>query len=235
LELKILPSFWCPSQKFRPLLKLCICCDLCCFMQHIVKKYVGEIFWCIWSSEEVSVHSWRLCLSQLSGIWLCVVFIDVVYSQSSLFCVWLMQTAWGVGGQSRAVSSHNSCCLTSTLLDRHFLVFFEGHISLEEVGGRYHEWLRLNLISCLKFLVYLGSFWHSWSGSYVVHSSSLVLSKFNWCCATTKLAHIVHVLASWLQAASHLSHADCDTFTGYNLLSSDQDHLSVVSSGSHSF
>jgi hypothetical protein len=180
------------------------------------------MFWCIWSSEEVSLHSWSLCMSQLSGIWLYVVFIVVVCSESSLFCFRLMQTAWGVGGQSQVVSCHNSCCLTSTLLDGHFLVF-EGHISLEDVGGRYREWLRLNLISCLKFLVYLGSFWHSWSGSYVVHSRSLVLSKFNWCRAITKLAYIVHVLASWHEAASHLSHADCDTFTGYNLLPSDQD------------
>jgi hypothetical protein len=204
-------------------------------IQHIVERYVGGMFWCIWSSGEVSVHSWSLCLYQLSGIWQCVVFIVVVYSESSLFCFWLMQTAWGVGGQSQVVSCHNSCCLTSTLLDGHFLVLFEGRISLEVVGGRYHEWLRLNLIPGLKFLVHLGSFWYSWSGSYVVQSNNLVLSKFNWCCATTKLAYIVHVLASWLEAASHLSHSDCDTFTGYNLLPSDQDHLSVESSGSHSF
>lgn len=204
-------------------------------IQHIVNKYVGEIFLCIWSSEEVSVHSWSLCLSQLSGIWLCVVFIVIVYSESSLFCLWLVQTAWGVGGQSQVVSCHNSCCLTSTLLDGHFLVFFEGHISLADVGGWYHEWLQLNLVSCLKFLVCLGSFWHSWSGSYVVQSSSLVLSKFNWCLAPTELAYIVHVLESWLESTSHLSHADCDTFTGYNLLLSGQGHLSVVSSHSHSF
>jgi len=50
-----------------------------------------------------------------------------------------MQTAWGVGGQSQVVSCNNSCCLTSTLLDGHFLVFFESHISLEDAGGWYHE------------------------------------------------------------------------------------------------
>jgi hypothetical protein len=197
-------------------------------LQHLVKKYVGgDFFKCIWSSEEVSVHSWSLCLSHLSGIWLCVVFIDVVCSESSLFCFWLMQTAWGVGGQSQVVSCHNSCCLTSTVLDGHFLVFFEGHTWLEDVGGQYHEWLQLNLTSCLKFLVYLGSFWHSWSDSYVVQSGNLVLSKFNWCCATTKLAYIVLVLASPICPMQTVTHS--------HLLPSDQDNLSMVSSGSHSF
>lgn len=45
-----------------------------------------------------------------------------------------------------------------------------------------------------EVLVYLGSFWHSQSGSYFVQSSNLMLSKFNWCCATTNLAYIVHFL-----------------------------------------
>ena len=150
----------------------------------------------------------------------CIYRCDILLDLIILFLV--DADCLGSRGQSQVVRCHSSCCLTSVLLDGSFLVFFEGHISLGDIGGQYYVWLQLNLISCLKFLVYRGSFWHLWNGSCVVQSSNLVLSKFTWCCASTKLANVVHVLASWFEASSHL-------------LPSGQGHLSVMSLGSNSF
>ena len=68
----------------------------------------------------------------------------------------------------------SQCCLTSALLDGHFLVF-EGYISLEDVGGRYQEWLRLNLISCLKF-------WYTWDPFDIHKVVHILFSPATWCC-----------------------------------------------------
>lgn len=77
-----------------------------------------------------------------------------------------------------------------------WMTWFESHILFEVLG------IRGIILAYTKWFI-------------CCSVQQLGVSKFKWCCATTKLAYIVHVLASWLEAAAHLSHADRDTFTCY--------------------